>query len=44
MTNMQTLLAALEPAKSELNQHPIYETLVSVDALQLFMSYHVYAV
>ena len=44
MTRMQRLLVALETAKAELNEHPIYAELVSVDALRLFMSYHVYAV
>ncbi|MDA0944574.1 MAG: DUF3050 domain-containing protein [bacterium] len=44
MTNMNQLVAALETAKADLNQHPIYETLVSLESLRLFMSYHVYAV
>tara|TARA_Y100000389_G_C17468940_1_gene528433 strand:- start:1175 stop:1912 length:738 start_codon:yes stop_codon:yes gene_type:complete len=44
MDNMQQLLAGLETAKADLNQHSIYEDLVSLNSVRSFMKYHVYAV
>jgi hypothetical protein len=38
------LIASLEAAKTQLNEHPMYDALVSLTSLRVFMSYHVFAV
>jgi hypothetical protein len=40
----EALLAAIAPLKSRLADHPLYSSICSIEALQLFLQSHVYAV
>jgi hypothetical protein len=42
--NIQILQKSCEPAREKLLNHPVYDNLVSTQALHQFMSLHVYAV
>ena len=44
MDRLTHLIESLEAAKTHLNEHPMYDALVSLTSLRVFMSYHVFAV
>lgn len=44
MDRLTHLIASLEAAKTQLNEHPMYDALMSLTSLRVFMSYHVFAV
>lgn len=41
---LDNLIESIEPIRSKLLQHPLYENLTNLDALRFFMEHHVFAV
>lgn len=44
VSRYQQIQASLEPLRRKLLEHPVYGQIQSLDALQLFMQHHVFAV
>ena len=44
LSGEKLLLAAIEPLRAQLREHPLYSSITSLEALRTFMESHVYAV
>ncbi|WP_317167629.1 DUF3050 domain-containing protein [Flagellimonas sp. HSM57] len=44
MTKLDTILSEINPLRQQLKDHPLYDNLKTVDSIEIFTEYHVFAV